>query len=189
MIFFALIETALSSIFYGVIISIVIMVILYAVLKSINDGIVHTVPFFATGVFLAVLLIIQCTLMVGAIQAKGTTEAACIYLNQILEDYSGTVGAQDSQEVFDKVAEQFPLIGTFIDYTDFSGHEISELPNVVANNINDFFTLYIWRRVLWIAGFVIIGCLIPMLFDKRNVSRNRTNRMGTRSTYNHYDDF
>ena len=187
MIFFSLIGTAFSSIFYGVVITAVIMAVLYVILKSINDGIIHSVSFFATGVVLAILLVIQCSLMVGAIQAKGTTEAANIYLNQILEDYSGTVGAQDSQEVFDKVTEHFPLIGTFIGYTDFSGHVISELPDVITSTINDFFTSFIWHRVLWILVFILIGCLIPMLYDKR--SATTTKRTRTRYTHNKYDDF
>ena len=164
------------------------MAILYAVLRSINDGIVHTMLFFTTGVILAILLIIQCSLMVGAIQAKGTTDAAQIYLSQILEDYSGTVGAQDSQEVFDKVTEQFPLIGTFIGYTDFSGHEISELPDVMTDTINEYFTSFIWHRVLWIMGFAVVGCLIPMLFDQRSTTPRKRTRV--KHTYhNKYDDF
>lgn len=164
------------------------MAILYAVLKSINDGIVHTIPFFVTGVILAVLLTIQCSLLIGAIQAKDTTEAVHIYLNQILEDYSGTVGAQDSQEVFDKVTEQFPLIETYIGYTDFSGYKISELPDVITSTINDFFTSYIWHRVLWILGFILIGCFIPMLYDKRSAKTTMRSRVRY-SHHNKYDDF
>ena len=167
MIFFSLISSAFSSIFYGVIITVVIMAILYAVLKYINDGIVRSVPFFATGVVLAVLLIIQCSLMVGAIQAKGTVEAAQIYLRQMSEDYSGTVGAQDSQEIFDQMTEQFPLIGTFIGNTDFSGYEISELPEVMTGAINDFFTSFIWHRVLWILGIVVVGCAMAIMFRQK----------------------
>ena len=188
MMFFSLIGTAFSSIFYGVIITAAIMAILYVVLKSINDGIVRSIPFFATGVILAVLLVIQCTLMVGAIQAKGSIEAANIYLTQLLEGYSGTIGAQDSQEIFDKVTEQFPLFGTFIGYTDFSGHEISELPEVMTSTINDFFTSYIWHRVLWILGFILIGCFIPMLYDKRSAKTTMRSRVRY-SHHNKYDDF
>jgi len=190
MIFFSLISSAFSSIFYGVIITVVIMAILYAVLKYINDGIVRSVPFFATGVVLAVLLIIQCSLMVGAIQAKGTVEAAQIYLRQMSEDYSGTVGAQDSQEIFDQVTERFPLIGTFIGYTDFSGYKISELPEVIAGTVNDYFTSFIWHRILWIIGFVFIGCLVPMLYDnRRDNSIQKLSRKTIKPSYKKYDDF
>lgn len=188
MIFFSLISTAISSIFYGILITAVIMIILYAILKSINDGIVRSILFYATGVILAVLLVIQNSLIVGAMQAKDTTEAVYIYLNQILEDYSGTVCAQDSQEVFDKVTERFPLIATFIGYTDFSGHEISELPDVMTSTINDFFTSYILHRVLWILGFILIGCFIPMLYDKRSAKATRRSRVRY-SRHNKYDDF
>lgn len=188
MIFFSLISTAISSIFYGVIATFIVMAILYAVLAAISRNIVHSIPFYITGVILALLLSIQFSLLIGAFQAKHAVGAVNIYLNQLVEDNEGIVGAQDSQFLFDRVTEEFPIIGSFVDLVDFSGHEISELPDVVCTTMNDFFSTFIWHRVGWIAGFIVLGCLIPMLFDQRSATPRKRTRV--KHTYrNKYDDF
>lgn len=167
MTFFSLISTAFSSIFYGIIVTAVIMAILYAVLKSLSNGIVRSIPFYVIGVVLAILLIIQCSLMIGAIQAKDAVNSAEIYLNQLLEDKSGIVSAQDSQQVMDAVTENFPVIGSFIDIADFSGHDISDLPEVMHESMTDFLNSYIWHRVWWILGIVVVAVVIALCFRKR----------------------
>ena len=190
MIFFSLISTAISSIFYGVIATFIVMAILYAVLAAISRNIVHSIPFYITGVILALLLSIQFSLLIGAFQAKHSVGSVNIYLNQLVEDYEGIVSAQDSQILFDKVVEEFPIIGTFVDLADFSGHEISELPDVVCTTMNNYFSTFIWHRVGWIVGFIVLGCLIPMLYDKRDNSQRGTSRKKiARRTHNNYDDF
>lgn len=172
MIFFSLISTAFSSIFYGVIVTAVVMAILYAVLKALGKGIVQSPVFYVTGVVLAILLITQFSLMIGAIQAKDATDAAELYMNQLLEDASGTVGANDSQRVMDAVTENFPIIGNFIDIADFSGHDVSNLAKSMHDSMNDYLNSYIWHRIWWILGIIVVACIIVTLFERRNYSRN-----------------
>jgi predicted PurR-regulated permease PerM len=170
MIFFSLLSTATSSIFYGIIVTAVIMAILYAVLKSLSKGIVQSVPFYITGIVLAILLIVQCSLMIGAIQAKDAVDSAKIYLNQLLEDKYGIISAQDSQKVMDAITDNFPIIGNFIDIADFSGHDISDLPEVMHESMINFLSSYIWHRVWWILGIIVIACIVVMLFDHKTIS-------------------
>jgi hypothetical protein len=172
MIFFSLLSTATSSIFYGIIVTAVIMAILYAVLKSLSKGIVQSVPFYITGIVLAILLIVQCSLMIGAIQAKDMVDSAEIYLNQLLEDKYGTVSAQESQKVMDAITENFPIIGNFIDIADFSGHDISELPEVMHNSMENYLSSYVWHRVWWILGIIVVACIIAACFEKKDVMIN-----------------
>lgn len=178
MIFFSLLTTAFSSIFYGVIVTAVVMAILYAVLKALSKGIVQTPVFFVTGVVLAVLLIVQFSLMIGAIQAKDAVDSAEIYLNQLVEDKFGTVSTQDSQQVMDDITEKFPIIGSFIDIADFSGHDISELPEVMHDTMIDYLSSYIWHRGWWILGIIVVACIIAICFEKKGYN-----------TSNYYSDF
>lgn len=173
MIFFSLLSTAASSIFYGIVVTAIILAILYAVLKSLSKGIVQSIPFYVTGVVLAILLIVQCSLMIGAIQAKDSVDSAEIYLNQLLEDKYGTISAQDSQKVMDAITENFPIIGNFIDIADFSGHDVSDLPEVMHETMTEFFSSYIWHRVWWILGFIAVACVIVIMFAPARKSRTR----------------
>lgn len=75
MIFFSLFSTAFSSVFYGIVVTVTVMALLYFALKSVSKGIVRTPVFYVTGIVLAVLLAIQQALLIGAIEAKDAADA------------------------------------------------------------------------------------------------------------------
>lgn len=187
--FLTLITSAISSVFYGFIATITIMAILYVILKWTSKSIVQTPIFFITGVILAVLLLIQITLMFGAIQAKNTAGSVEIYLKQVLENESGIVGAQDSQLIMDAVTSHFPIVGTFVGLADFSGHDFSEMHEVVHDTLIEHFNSYICHRLLWSLFIIVIACITVMLYDRRSLSTKKTKRNTTMVSRKNYDDF
>lgn len=189
MTFFSLISTAFSSIVYGVIITAVIMAILYGVLKSISKAIVQTPVFFVTGFVLAFLLVIQTSQLIGAIYAKGAVDSAEVYLHQRLENDHRTVSANDSQRIFESVREEYPIIGSFWGLADYSGHEASELPEVMHDVMSDYLNSYIWHRLWWILGIITVACLIVMLYDKRNPATGKPKVKTRMASRKNYDDF
>lgn len=176
MIFFSLFSTAISSVFYGIIATAVVMTILFALLKAISKGIVQTPAFFVTGIILAVLLIVQFSLLIGAVQAKDATDSAGIYLTQLLESQNGTVTAQNSQQIMDAVTDHFPVIGSYLNLADFSGYDVSELPDVMYSTMIEYLNSYIWHRVWWILGFIIVACFIVALFENNKTTDRRVYR-------------
>ena len=142
------------------------MALIYVLLKSLSKGIVQTPVFFVTGVVLAILLTIQFSLMIGAIQAKDAVDSAEIYLNQLLENAYGTVGAQDSQKILDAVTEEYPIIGSYIGVANFSGNDVTQLSEAMHETMISFLNSYIWHRVWWILGLISVGCLIAIIYDR-----------------------
>lgn len=181
MVFFSLFSTAFSSVFYGVIVTAAIMAILYVVLKSISRGIVSTPVFFITGAVLAILLVIQSSLMIGAMQAKDAADSAKIYLDQLLESSYGTVGAQDSQKVLETVTTEFPLLGTYFGFADFSGNDVSELSESMHETMTDYLNSYIWHRVWWMLGIIVMAVVIACMFEKNGGQRSNISRAAGRS--------
>lgn len=47
----------------------------------------------------------------------------------------------------DAITEKLPIIGTYIDIADFSGHDISEIPKIMHDSMIDYLNSYIWHRV------------------------------------------
>lgn len=182
--FFSLLTTAFSCIVYGVIVTTVIMAILYGILKCISKSITQIPIFYITGFVLAVLLIIQTTLLIGAIQAKDAADSAEVYLRQLLENDHRTVGANDSQHIFEAVKERYPIIGSFWGLADYTGYETSELPETMHEVMIEYLNSYIWHRVLWILGFIIVASFLVMLFDKPNQDKSKRNALSSR-----HDDY
>ena len=189
MTFYSLFTTAFSSIFYGVIVTAVIMALLYVLLKTLSEGIVKTPVFFVTGVVLAILLIIQSSLMIGAIHAKDAVDSAEIYLNQLLENSYGTVGAQDSQKILDAVTEEYPIIGSYIGVANFSGNDVTNLAESMHETMISYLNSYIWNRVWWILGMIVVACLVVMMFDKRSPTTGKPKHKASMASRKNYDDF
>ena len=88
MTFLSLFDTSLTSVLNGIVVTCAILAALYFVLKSLSRNIVRTPIFYITGIVIAVLLIVQISLMIGAIKAKDAADAAEIYLSQKFENQS-----------------------------------------------------------------------------------------------------
>ena len=188
MTFFSLITTAFSSILYGIIVTAVIMALLYVVLKAVSRGIVQTPVFYVTGMVMAVLLIIQFSLMIGAIQAKDAADSAEIYMQQLLEDSYGTVDARDSQRVLDAVTNEFPIIGTYLGIANFSGTDVSDLAESMHSTMTTYLSSYIWHRVWWSLGIIVVACVLVMLFDRGNHSTNSSRDHARHAKTKFYDE-
>lgn len=167
MVFFDLFSTGISCIFYGFVATAAIMAILYAVLRAISKGFVQSIPFFITGIVLSILLVLQFSLMFGAFEARSLTKSTEIYLSQKFENQYGTIGKQDSQIILDDVNKNFPIIGSYIGYADFSGNDISQVAELMAQTMSSYLSSYIWHRVWWIIGIIIVACFIAVCFEKK----------------------
>ena len=169
MTFFSLITTAFSCILYGIIATAVVMAILYAVLRSLSRGIVQTPVFYITGVILAILLVVQFSMMIGAMQAKGAVDEAEAYLTQLVEEKQAIVSTESGRQAIEAIKEQFPIIGNYIDSAGLSDLEISELPEAMHEEMAGYLKSFIWHRVWWIVGIIIAACIIVIYFaDSRN---------------------
>lgn len=172
MIFFSLLSTATMAIFYGVVITVAIMALLYFLLKQIQRGIVESIPFYITGAFLFVLLTIQISMMVGAFEAKSYLDGIEISISQMVEGFSGIVSAQESQQILDEVIGQNPLLGIFVDTCDFSGNAVEDLPHMMAESIRDLLKGFIWHRFWWILCSILVAVVIAICARKRPISYN-----------------
>lgn len=193
-IFFSILNEGITCLFYGIVITAFIMATLYFILSSLSKGTVRSIPFFITGPILALLLIVNMTLLVGAFTVKNETESMRLWLTQRLDGIHGTADLQSSQQVGDMLNEQFPLSGCFLNLFDMSGHPIEELPQVFYEVINKEMNSMIWSRLLWSFGFIVAAMLVALYFDKgegnRNKGKNKRVTKGVRTnTRKNFDDF
>ena len=91
------------------------MIFLYVLLKCIGRGIVRTIPFYLTGFVLFILLSIQMSLMIGAMEVEDKVDAVEVRIEQIMENFYGTLSATDSQLLLDRLNEEFPLMSLYVD--------------------------------------------------------------------------
>ena len=193
-IFFSILNEGITCLFYGIVITAFIMATLYFILSTLSKGTVRSIPFFITGPILALLLMVNMTLLVGAFTVKSETESMRLWLTQRLDGIHGTADLQSSQQVGDMLNEQFPLSGCFLNLFDMSGHPIEELPQVFYEVINEEMNSMIWSRLFWSLGFIIAAMLVALYFDKgegnRNNGKSKRGTKGVRTNpRKNFDDF
>lgn len=189
MAFFSLITTAFSCVFYGVIVTAVVMAILYIVLKTISKGIVQTPVFLVTGVVLAILLITQFSLMIGAIQTKGYIDDLKLSISNLIpqKEDGSSISASDFKKLHKDFIDQHPVITIFLKNLDLSTYSEnpedgnSDYVTGVADGIRDTLNSYIIRRILWTAGFIFVGISVIILVDSNSSSRKERRRSSIKS--------
>ena len=182
-IFFSLFFESVTCLFYGIIIVAFIMVTLYFILKMMSKGAVHSIPFYISGMILAILLLINMSVMVGAFTVKQQTDSMRLWLAQQLDGTEGIADLQSSQMIGDSLNDEFPLLGCFLNLFDLSGHAIEELPQVFYEVINHEMNTLIWSKILWSLIFCIAAVLVALYFDKgdnKNTSKVTKHRYSSR---------
>lgn len=179
-IFFSLLSTGISCIFYGIIATAVVMAILYFILKSLSQGIVKSVPFYITGVILAFLLTCNISIAIGAYQVKESTEAMEVSLRQLAEQVAGVVNANESQAIFDMLIDDYPLLGNYLQLADFSGNHVSDLVFAMPQEVRSEMNSVIWSNLLWALGYIVMACVVVMIFDRGMYSQKTKYKNGRR---------
>lgn len=164
--FLSFFSTGLSCIFYGAIITAFIMATLYFILKTLSEGAVKSVPFYLAGVILAVLLLINMSIIVGAFTVKSNTDSLELWLQQKLNGLYGIVDMDSSQAIGDMVNEEFPLLDSFINLYDWSGNRVQDIPQILNEGVNREMNRVILRNFLWSLGFIVAAMLVALYFDK-----------------------
>lgn len=188
--FLSLLLESISSAFYGIVLTAFVMATLFFLLKNLSNGVYRSVPFYITGVVLAILLTVNFTIIIGAFSVKGQTDAMHLWMTQLLNGIDGYANIENSQIIGEKLSDEFPMLGCFFDLYNMSGNTMSELPDAFYETINSELNGIILSRILWSAGFIIAAVLVALYFTKENVATNR--RTGGRhrnSIRRNIDDF
>lgn len=192
MIFFSLMTTALSSVFYGIIATCVMMAVLYMVLMMVSKTVVRTPAFYVVGVVMAVLLLIQTTLLIGAMKAKDAADEAFESASQVADTSTGVIDNENIHQFLDTMNEQYPIIQYFIDLSETSTDGVTNLADAMHQQVTDYLDSFVWHRVWWILGIIIVACILVIMLDKsgsggggrlaRGTLTTRGERRGARSS-------
>lgn len=104
-------------------------------------------------------------------EVEDKVDAVEVRIEQIMENFYGTLSATDSQQLLDRLNEEFPLMSLYVDTANFSGTNTLSIASSMKEALDDYLDSYIWHRVFWSIGMIFIACLIAICFDKGNGGR------------------
>lgn len=172
-----IIQFSFSSLLWGILIAVLCMALFVFIIKGWWKNALFTVWSYLIGAILFILLIFQCTMIVGSLKIIDTSDEYEAYFRDIVSDVYEDwqeVSKEDADIIIKKAITEYPLLEYYISGGDFRGFSGKELPTAMADELRSFMWAYIIRRLLWCLGFVLVaGILGIKTLNKYNEGRRR----------------
>ena len=175
-----ILKYSFSSVIWGILIAIACMALFVFLIKGWYKDATFSPISYVIGAILFLFLSFQCVLIVGSLKIIDMTD---IYENRIsaivdnVYSPSDEVSLSQASEVIDKLIDEFPILHYYIGGGQFSGFTAKELPHAMAQELRAFMRWYIFRRICWCLGFVIVGAVCVIKSLSKNYKRMRPQRM------------
>lgn len=179
---------AIGSFFLGVILTLLGMVLMFFLVKSWLRNAEFTPASYIVGGILFFFLAFQTVLLCGAVTIKSYVGDVELYVNSLVSglSQSAVLSSQDSQEILDRINDDFPLVGYYVDIADFGGHTPQTIASSMADELCSYMNWYILRRLLWMLLFVAVGAF-GVIKTMGKSTRSTSRHGGTTNRYV-YDD-
>lgn len=185
---FDILKYSFGSVIWGILIAVACMALFVFFIKGWYKDATFSPVSYVVGAVLFLFLSFQCILVVGSLKILDTTDTYETEIARIVDnayDAADEVTMGQANDIIQTIINRFPLLHYYIGGGEFSGFTAKELPHAMADALRSFMHEYIFRRILWCLGFVIVGavCVIrSMSKHKKMVSSNLRQSVS-------YDDF
>lgn len=162
-----------SSVIWGILIAVACMALFVFLIKGWYKDATFSPISYIIGAVLFLFLSIQCILIVGSLKIIDTTDYYETEISRIVDsayDAADEVTMGQADDIIQVIIDRFPLLQYYISSGEFSGFTAKELPHAMADELRSFMRWYIFRRILWCLGFVIVGAVCVI----RSLSRSST---------------
>lgn len=182
---FDILSLSTGSVVWGVLIALVMMTLFVFIVRGWWKDAMFTVPTYILGAVLTVLLMVQCTLLVGAMKIINMTDTYQPVVEGFVNTYftpTEVVTKEKADEVLGDFINEYPLIQHYISSGEFYGMQAAELATSIMEELRSYMRWYILRRFLWSLGFtIVLGGLAIYTMDRPGHGMSR-HGAGERST-------
>ena len=167
MVLLDILRYSFSSIIWGVLIAVVSMTLFVLLIKGWYKDAEFSPVSYLVGAVLFLFLSFQSVLIVGSLKIISMADEYEQHLVTLMDAYlpEEMVSQAQASDVIDSIISEFPILDYYISGGEFSGFTAKELPSAIAQELRSFMRWYIFRRILWCLGFVVVGavCVIKSL--------------------------
>lgn len=180
MVLFDILRYSFSSMIWGILIAVACMALFVFLIKGWYKDATFSPISYAVGAILFLFLSFQCILIVGSLKIISMTDEYEQRITNIVESAyspSDMVSMPQASDVIDTIIDEFPILEYYIGGGEFSGFTAEQLPHAMADELRSFMRWYIFRRILWCIGFVIVGAICVIKSLSKNYQGIRRQRV------------
>lgn len=160
---FELLKLSFSSLIWGVLITILCLVLFFVLIKGWYRSATYTPLSYLIGTVLFLFLGFQCTMIVGGLKINSLSQEYYMQIETLVNhfyDADDSVSTQASTKLVDRLIRENPILQYYIGWGEFSGYTASQLPQAVVSTLQTYIRWYIVRRLLWCLFFVGVGAFV-----------------------------
>lgn len=153
---------SMGSLLLGVLLTIIGIVLMFMLIRSWWRNSTFTLMSFVVGVILFFFLSFQAVLLCGAVTIKSYCGDVEKTINDLVSNVPQDIpfSTENSQQILDRISEEWPLVGYYVNMADFQGHTSATIGAAMADELRSYMNRFIWRRVAWSLCFVVVGAII-----------------------------
>lgn len=190
---FHIISYSIGNLFLGILLTAVGIALMFFLIRSWFSRRTFTPLSYGVGVVLFFFLAYQSVLLCGAVTIRSYSDDVEEAINLWVRDVPEYVqfDRADSQQLLEWINEEWPLVSYFLDTANFRGHTPLNIASAMADELRDYMTRFIWRRVGWSLLFVVVAAFVVVQTMEQTGRGRRASASGRRrvSRPRRYDDF
>lgn len=165
---------SVGSLFIGIVITIAGVALMFYLIKSWYSNSTFTPLSFIIGAVLFCMLAFQSVLLCGAVTIKSYCTDVEVAIGNMVERVPELAHFDrgDSQQILDNISAEWPLVGYYLDWADFTGHTPVTIAHVMADEMRSYMNWFILRRLGWSLLFVVLGAF--GVIKSMDVARRRS---------------
>lgn len=153
---------AYSSIWYGILVAVIVVAALFFIIAAMQGGNKRFSPLtYILGIALTAFLSFQFTFMIGAIMFKSDCNDITSIINDFIPNSSLTKGVGEIRSNLKQLAKDEPFIKNFID-VDAIEDSLPDgaIGDAILSKVHSYLNWYIFRRILWSFVAIIIASFL-----------------------------
>ena len=170
---------AYSSIWYGILVAVIVVAALFFIIAAIQGTNKRFSPLtYVLGAALTAFLSFQFTFMIGAIMFKIDCNDITSIINDLVPNSNLTNGAGDLRSNLKQLADEEPFIKNFID-VDAINENLPDgaIGDAILSKVHTYLNWYIVRRILWsLFAIGIVGTLMYISMERNRLHRSASGR-------------
>ena len=177
---------SMGSLLLGVFLTILGIVLMFVLIRSWWRDSTFTPMSFVVGGILFFFLAFQAVLLCGAVTIKSYCDDVEMAIDGMVANVPDDIlfSTEDSQQILDRISEEWPLVGYYVNMADFQGHTSATIGSAMADELRSYMNWFILRRVCWSLAFVVVGAIIVIktITRRANQLRRSSGRLTDRTS-------
>lgn len=178
---FEILRYSTGSVLLGILFGLACLALFFFLIKGWYKNATFTPVSYIVGAVLGILLIFQSILICGSVSIYRSISRYEMIAQEMVDKYLAynpdrVFTNSETNALTQDIISNNPLLSYYVGGSEIVGYNVSQYPKALADACRTYFRWYIFRRVMWSLGFVIVAAVIVIKTMEHSQQSHRPSR-------------